>query len=231
MSLKKVPWIRVLAEGVVIVGSILLAFAIDAGWDTRQDREREHEYLDALHREFLILRDELQEDQDVRESMMGAAVALVEEPFTATPAPRDSILRWLGLLQRVRGFFPSNAVYDDLIASGATSLLRSNDLRAALGAYDQSRDRLILVEEMSRSTWFEGLGPYLIEHTDLISQTAAFTEALPVRSTGDPRGILSDRKFRNLVSQRWVFVRLAHSWGNSVEASIEEIIRLTSPER
>ena len=32
----QIPWLRVRVEGVVIVGSILLAFGIDAWWDGMQ---------------------------------------------------------------------------------------------------------------------------------------------------------------------------------------------------
>jgi hypothetical protein len=31
--MSSIPWLRVLLEGVVIVGSILLAFGIDAWWE------------------------------------------------------------------------------------------------------------------------------------------------------------------------------------------------------
>jgi len=41
----KVPWVRVFAEGLVIVASILLALAADAWWQTRQDREIERDAL------------------------------------------------------------------------------------------------------------------------------------------------------------------------------------------
>ena len=43
---------RLLLEGLVIVASILLAFAIDAGWDERQEREAERRLLVALEAEF-----------------------------------------------------------------------------------------------------------------------------------------------------------------------------------
>jgi hypothetical protein len=33
----QIPWLRVFVEGVVMVGSILLAFGIQAWWDGRQD--------------------------------------------------------------------------------------------------------------------------------------------------------------------------------------------------
>lgn len=42
---KDIPWARVFVEAVVIVGSILLAFALDAWWD---DRNREAELRDQL---------------------------------------------------------------------------------------------------------------------------------------------------------------------------------------
>ena len=39
---------RMSAEFVVIVAGVLVALAVDAGWGTRQDREREVAYLRLL---------------------------------------------------------------------------------------------------------------------------------------------------------------------------------------
>jgi len=36
---EKIPWKRLVLEATAIVASILLAFAIDAWWDERQDRK------------------------------------------------------------------------------------------------------------------------------------------------------------------------------------------------
>ena len=44
----QIPWLRVFVEGVVIVGSILMAFGIDAWWDGVQEREEEERILAAL---------------------------------------------------------------------------------------------------------------------------------------------------------------------------------------
>lgn len=43
---------RLVAEGVVIVASILLAFAIDTWWEDRQERQQEKRLLLALNSEF-----------------------------------------------------------------------------------------------------------------------------------------------------------------------------------
>ena len=49
---KQIPWLRVFVEGVVIVGSILLAFGIDAWWDGRQAEAARQEWLVALEADF-----------------------------------------------------------------------------------------------------------------------------------------------------------------------------------
>ena len=48
----KVSWLRISGEGAVIVGSILLAFAIDAAWERSQERGQEIRVLEALLTEF-----------------------------------------------------------------------------------------------------------------------------------------------------------------------------------
>ena len=49
---KQIPWLRVFVEGVMIVGSILLALALDAWWDGVQERAELDELLLSLHTEF-----------------------------------------------------------------------------------------------------------------------------------------------------------------------------------
>ena len=44
----KIPWPRVLAEGAVIVVSILLALGAEAWWSARQDRTAEATYVESL---------------------------------------------------------------------------------------------------------------------------------------------------------------------------------------
>ena len=49
---EKIPWKRLSAEAAAIVGSILIAFAIDAWWEEQKDRELEQELLASLIVEF-----------------------------------------------------------------------------------------------------------------------------------------------------------------------------------
>ena len=54
---RQMQWPRFLLEGVVIVGSILLTFGIEAWWAERQERAEEQRLLQNLHEEFVETRE------------------------------------------------------------------------------------------------------------------------------------------------------------------------------
>ncbi len=49
---QNIPWKRIAVEATAIVASILLAFAIDAGWQEYVEDQREREVLNALLDDF-----------------------------------------------------------------------------------------------------------------------------------------------------------------------------------
>ncbi len=49
---RDIPWRRITAEGAAIVISILLAFGIQAAWESRQDSVEEQDHLLALRAQF-----------------------------------------------------------------------------------------------------------------------------------------------------------------------------------
>ena len=54
-----IPWKRIAVQATAIVISILLAFAIDAGWVESQERELEHRTLEALRSDLEATNEEL----------------------------------------------------------------------------------------------------------------------------------------------------------------------------
>ena len=59
---ERLPARRLLAEGAVIVVSVLVALSADAAWAERQERQREDRYLRALTEEMLLARDEIRDE-------------------------------------------------------------------------------------------------------------------------------------------------------------------------
>ena len=70
---RQIPWLRVFVEGVVIVGSILLAFGIEAWWDGVQERVEERQALEALARDFESAAEEIDQVALVMDSVTIAA--------------------------------------------------------------------------------------------------------------------------------------------------------------
>jgi hypothetical protein len=62
-----IPWARVAAEGVIIVASILLAFAIDAAWESRKEATLRNEAFGDLRR--VMLSELRQLEQSVGETL------------------------------------------------------------------------------------------------------------------------------------------------------------------
>lgn len=75
---RSIPWRRILAEGAVIVASILLALAGDAWWGGVQDRQDERALAESLLEEFLDSRPGLEERVLLARRMAAGNATLLE---------------------------------------------------------------------------------------------------------------------------------------------------------
>ena len=134
MTRPRIPWLRVLIEGVVIVGSILLAFGIDAWWEGRQERVEEQALLSRLQGELAEAESHLQE---WRENQRGVADAgreiLANTELSPRPTiPTDSIGKLIWKATFNWDADPPTGVVSSAIATGRISLIADSDLREAL---------------------------------------------------------------------------------------------------
>lgn len=67
-----------IAESLTIVFSILLAFAIDAAWDSRREREEELRFLTAIDPEITRNLERMEGVRTFRTSKRGAALELLQ---------------------------------------------------------------------------------------------------------------------------------------------------------
>jgi hypothetical protein len=131
---RNIPWGRLLAEAVVVVASILLAFAIDAGWDRHQLIQEEREVLGGLE-------SELEEGRLVIEATRVAtteARAHLHFFLEATPddiagIPASAVLEriYYPLIRQWGSAIPRGAL-DAATGSGQLAGIREPALRAAL---------------------------------------------------------------------------------------------------
>ena len=146
----------------MIVGSILLAFGIQAWWDGRQEREEERAILLGLQSDFEQIDRQLMASTEVAESIVWSIDFLLslegkgahEIPLAAT----DSAMRRLIQSPVLE---PGEATLEGLLGSGQLDLIQDRALRESLSAW---RSQL---ESVNNSQWVvrdfirESLIPYL----------------------------------------------------------------------
>lgn len=149
-------WAFLLAESVLIVASILLAFSIDAWWDGRQERTLKRELLRALRADFAAT--SLALDDAVAEATEDAARTGTYLAVVAggREVSQDS-LRWLFMgIADITFFEPILASYRTGVATGSLGLVRDPGLVEALTEFDRERDLYDLHLEISGDIFYLG---------------------------------------------------------------------------
>lgn len=70
-------WRRTLIESTAIILSILLAFAIDAGWDAFKERKQERVFLESLLSDFEEARGSIEESNETHANFIASARRLL----------------------------------------------------------------------------------------------------------------------------------------------------------
>lgn len=132
-------WKRAVTEGAVVVASILMAFAIDAWWQEREDRDLEALAIAGIRSDFeghLAMIDTSLEQNQLRWAASDSLLALVGPNAVATDPER--IIRQMGLT----GFLSTASFQGGSLAtlantSGLASI-QNRDLRLALSEWLQA---------------------------------------------------------------------------------------------
>lgn len=149
-------WGFLLAEAVLIVLSILLAFAIDAWWDGRQERARRLELLQALRSDFAapgVALDEAVENAVNDAARTGGYLDVVAGDQAVG---RDSLLYLLDGISAITFFEPSTASYRTALSTGSVDLIRSPSLLQAFSEFDLALESYDLHLALSGEMFYLG---------------------------------------------------------------------------
>lgn len=207
----RIPWVRVAAEGVVIVASILLAFWIDAWWEQRQDREQAESLLVALLEDFEAASVQL----DTMEARHGRLVAngqrLLEygELGSVPPDEQERVDFLLGSHFMRPIFEPPMGTVESLLGSGRLDLFDNELLVSGLTNWAAAVASLQRTQGDARAHFYDRLYPYLATRTDLEDLDKGFAEFLgrPLPFDQGPTNahlLLADRELLNILYAHWV---------------------------
>ena len=164
MPTQRIPWTRLFAEGAIIVVSILLAFAIDAWWDSAQERSREDAYLRQLVSDLESTLENNARFSALADSVDWIEPRLVRLYYEADPPPRDSVADWL--VKRAYWVVqPRLGTVEALVRSGDLALIRDEALRADLIDYLTSMQAFKGFEEAAEERYLAA-GSDLSRHID-----------------------------------------------------------------
>lgn len=133
--------LRLAAEGVVIVLSILLAFAIDASWAERQLRVEETEALAALEAEFTSNLHQVNTVIEMHTTWLEFVRMLVELPDERiTALPQETVSGIMLATANPTTFDPVLGTTTSLVQAGKLGVLRDSRLREALSTFENFVD-------------------------------------------------------------------------------------------
>jgi hypothetical protein len=210
-----IPWKRLSLEAAAIVGSILLAFAIDAWWEERQTRYEEQQVLQGLRLEFHSIRDvlsghmseHLQHLQTLENFLDAAGNGSLEE---AGPIVDAALLVLLTPMTSDLG----SGTLDALLSSGRIEILTNRALRAKLAAWEGVMGEVWDDQALNAKAVFEIHIPYFLAEN--IPASAAMHRwyaewPFPLRPPSDDPDmvsrLLSDEKLHAMVEMRYGYKR------------------------
>lgn len=206
--IKIVPWRRMILEAAVIILSILLAFAIDAGWDNFKERNQEKAFLQSLLNDFKETRSRIDAstDQHMRFIQLGQQL-LDFHGDDAVDIEPEALESMLGAV-----FFDFASLYlpsgsrDALFASGDIQIIRNLKLRGMLAAWpslvaDAAEDEVFINKDVMNN-----LSTYLRQKINT-RNVARLThsearEYIPKLQPGHYEALRNDPLFDNMVSFR-----------------------------
>lgn len=149
-----IPWKRVSIEAFVIVGSILLAFAIDASWDQRLRSADESVLLESIRADMLSNQAEIERVDGINGRAIRSYVAFVgSSPAELGALDPDSAVVLLRRLLPTATFTP----FDGSLRGMDRSILSSHEVRRILGSWEGLASDLLEnggpLREGAREVW------------------------------------------------------------------------------
>jgi hypothetical protein len=206
----RVPWPRILAEGLVIVVSILLALGAEAWWSSRQARVDTYQGLERVLDELAEARENTAGMRTLHARLGRSTAALRERLLSVsvdeTVLVPDTLLE--GLLWTVGTTQIPTAVIQSFTSGPHLDQIDNEDLRAQLLAWPPLVEDHVDDELRIRQIHDDELGSYLRATADLIQANETVAEFVPATRFGRPTAHLthettleSTLRLRNLVDQ------------------------------
>ena len=209
-KIQEIPWPRILAEGTAIIVSILLAFWIQAWWESQGDAKQEQALLAALAEDFTQA-DELVSEvrsMHIMTARAGEQLITLGEKGNVPEAEQNGVDLLISAHFARAKFDPPMGTVESVLGSGRIDLLTSQELIAELTKWSSVVTQLHNLEIEARNHFYDRIYPYLaprINLKDLDKGMPQFSESYPWgQEQTDAYKLVADQEFINIVYLHWV---------------------------
>ena len=138
---QRIRWF--LAEFLVIVAGVLVALAVNAGWQGRHDRQVEIAYLQQLQLDLEASKQTLNETYAMVQGMTESTATVLHQFWRRGERTDTELRRLMAEPLRSRRVLPVLGTARSLIASGDLRLIQSASLRSAIPRYVDAMDAYV----------------------------------------------------------------------------------------
>jgi hypothetical protein len=204
---QKIPWNRLAVEAAAIVASILLAFAIDAWWDERANRQDEQDAIRRLIVEYEQNLEELRREKEAHVVVLEAISKLLpmfSPNPTDLPDPVELGKLLIATLDNPK-VDPRLGATESLIAAGQLNLIRDQELQAMLTQWRAVAQKVMDWQIIERSHGEDVILPLSYDYIawpDVMASLGFPGQASAFES--DYVGFLSNKRLEGLYdNRRW----------------------------
>jgi len=239
LNKQTIPWTRLVAESIAIIGSILAAFAIDAWWQDHEERQDEQQYIASLRQELIRGLEYVSEREEIQLEVLTAHARLIRVTQSTDRPPDKDMYYLFSLLSRPLTVSVPRAVYDDLISSGGTQLIQSDELRIALAMFAQRLRTIDQYDAAAWRTWEQRIQPYLEGRVPRVNrlilgsvgQFGGFEFPFGVEQQEvDFDSELGDLQFQDMVAERWFRIRALLNNVRDLQVEMQQIVGIIDQE-
>jgi hypothetical protein len=226
---RRIDWAHFLIEGLVVAGSILIAFALDAWWSQRATERTEAAHVRAISSDFQQNVSRLRGFVALEEGIMDASRRLLLVVSAADiPAREDSLNNLLGQVFNSGRFEPVLGAYEAVVSSGGLAQLTNDSLRLALADFASFVEGRY-AERYSDELYFDFVRSVTgrLGWADVVLQSNSNPVHRNASAQRSARQLLTDPDFRDRLALRYFAERDVAQVYRALLSKAERVLDLT----
>jgi len=228
---QEIPWNRFAVEAFVIVGSILLAFAIDALWGEFNDDAQGKALLSALAEDLQQSSALLAISKRDHQSILEVSKLVLDygEIGTLEESQKDDFENAVGWHFLRTSYRPPLGTVESILSSGRLDLIDNPNLVPALNQWVAQVDSLASTQVELRENFYERIYPYLAPRIDLEDLDKGFANYVEIpwnQTRTVAYELVDDREFLSMIYMHWVLSQNCLASLRDVEDQLNKLLNL-----